>query len=212
MLREGWNSESNRRRLDMILVVQPCWLHCGLTQSFKAFCWSKAEWHRHVWLALHPAVHTSSHSYGRIIKGCTWHHVIIKGVLCWILLVFFVFCWRNQKHQSDYFELCLNIVFFLSWLHLGLHELDAINDQEVKDFRSKMFRLSEEKMQRVQMMTCTEWLQACFSPQLETSAFTTITDGLNDRLAELKVIIHFDQSQVRVYCLMPHYWECQRCM
>uniref|UniRef100_A0A8D0AIM5 phosphatidylinositol-4,5-bisphosphate 3-kinase n=1 Tax=Sander lucioperca TaxID=283035 RepID=A0A8D0AIM5_SANLU len=60
----------------------------------------------------------------------------------------------------------------------GLHELDAINDQEVKDFRSKMFRLSEERMQQVQMMTCTEWLQACFSPQLEPLAGTAITDGL----------------------------------
>ncbi|XP_034403803.1 phosphatidylinositol 4,5-bisphosphate 3-kinase catalytic subunit beta isoform isoform X1 [Cyclopterus lumpus] len=77
----------------------------------------------------------------------------------------------------------------------GLHELDAINDQEVKDFRSKMFRLSEERMQQVQMMTCTEWLQACFSPQLEPPAGTAITDGLNDRPADLKIIIHFDQSQ-----------------
>ncbi|GLD52844.1 phosphatidylinositol 4,5-bisphosphate 3-kinase catalytic subunit beta isoform [Lates japonicus] len=77
----------------------------------------------------------------------------------------------------------------------GLHELDAINDQEVKDFRSKMFRISEERMQRVQMMTCAEWLQACFSPQLEPAAGTAITDGVNDRLADLKVTIHFDQSQ-----------------
>lgn len=53
-------------------------------------------------------------------------------------------------------------------------------------------------MQRVQMMTCTEWLQACFSPHLEPAAAMAITDGLNDRLADLKVIIHFDQSQVRV--------------
>lgn len=82
---------------------------------------------------------------------------------------------------------------------LGLHELDAINDQEVKDFRSKMFRLSEERMQKVHMMTCAEWLQACFSPQLEPAAVTAITDGHNDRVADLKVIIHFDQSQVRVY-------------
>uniref|UniRef100_A0AAQ4RTW9 Phosphatidylinositol-4,5-bisphosphate 3-kinase catalytic subunit beta n=1 Tax=Gasterosteus aculeatus aculeatus TaxID=481459 RepID=A0AAQ4RTW9_GASAC len=79
----------------------------------------------------------------------------------------------------------------------GLHELDAINDQEVKDFRSKMFRLSEERMQKVQMMTCTEWLQACFSPQLEPPAGPAAPEGLNDRPADLKVIIHFDQSQVR---------------
>ncbi|XP_030008526.1 phosphatidylinositol 4,5-bisphosphate 3-kinase catalytic subunit beta isoform [Sphaeramia orbicularis] len=77
----------------------------------------------------------------------------------------------------------------------GLHELDAINDQEVKDFRSKMFRMSEERMQRVQMMTWMEWLQACFSPQLETSGGATITDGVAERPADLKVIIHFDQSQ-----------------
>uniref|UniRef100_A0AAQ4RLW4 phosphatidylinositol-4,5-bisphosphate 3-kinase n=1 Tax=Gasterosteus aculeatus aculeatus TaxID=481459 RepID=A0AAQ4RLW4_GASAC len=77
----------------------------------------------------------------------------------------------------------------------GLHELDAINDQEVKDFRSKMFRLSEERMQKVQMMTCTEWLQACFSPQLEPPAGPAAPEGLNDRPADLKVIIHFDQSQ-----------------
>uniref|UniRef100_A0A3B4U6T9 Phosphatidylinositol 4,5-bisphosphate 3-kinase catalytic subunit beta isoform n=1 Tax=Seriola dumerili TaxID=41447 RepID=A0A3B4U6T9_SERDU len=77
----------------------------------------------------------------------------------------------------------------------GLHELDAINDQEVKDFRSKMFRVTEEKMQRVQKMTFAEWLQACFSPQLEPAAGTAITDGVNDRSPDLKVTIHFDQSQ-----------------
>lgn len=81
-------------------------------------------------------------------------------------------------------------------LHPGLHELDAINDQEVKDFRSKMCRISEDRMQRVQMMTCTQWLQACFSPQLEPSAGSAAGDGLGERLADLKVIIHFDQSQV----------------
>ncbi|KAI4893118.1 hypothetical protein NFI96_020627 [Prochilodus magdalenae] len=47
----------------------------------------------------------------------------------------------------------------------GLHELDALQDQEVKDFRTKMQRISEEKMQCVQMMSWGEWLQSCFSPQ-----------------------------------------------
>ena len=84
------------------------------------------------------------------------------------------------------------------YVPLGLHELDAMNDQEVKDFRSKMLRISEERMQRVQMMTFTEWLQTCFSPQLESSAGTVITDGVDDWPADLKVTIHFDQSQVRV--------------
>ncbi|XP_068601187.1 phosphatidylinositol 4,5-bisphosphate 3-kinase catalytic subunit beta isoform [Brachionichthys hirsutus] len=88
----------------------------------------------------------------------------------------------------------------------GLHELDAINDQEVKDFRSKMFRLSEDRMLKVQMMTCTEWLQACFSPQLEPTAEASITNGLSDRTPDLEVNIHFEQVQdpvslkVQSYC------------
>lgn len=102
---------------------------------------------------------------------------------------------RVFSSNSAFNQTCNDVLAFLP---LGLHELDAINDQEVKDFRSKMFRMSEERMQRVQMMTYTEWLQACFSPQLEPTAGTAITDGLNDRPADLKVIIHFDQSQVRV--------------
>uniref|UniRef100_A0A4W6CEX6 phosphatidylinositol-4,5-bisphosphate 3-kinase n=1 Tax=Lates calcarifer TaxID=8187 RepID=A0A4W6CEX6_LATCA len=101
----------------------------------------------------------------------------------------------------------------------GLHELDAINDQEVKDFRSKMFRISEERMQRVQMMTCAEWLQACFSPQLEPTAGTAITDGVNDRLlvmfivsrchVMLFVLLTADPRKstwldIRMTCLTPH--------
>ncbi|XP_056138942.1 phosphatidylinositol 4,5-bisphosphate 3-kinase catalytic subunit beta isoform isoform X2 [Lampris incognitus] len=77
----------------------------------------------------------------------------------------------------------------------GLHELDALQDQEVKDFRSKMFRISEERMQHVQMMTWTEWVQACFSPQLQSTTGVTITDKPNEQPADIKVIIHFDQSQ-----------------
>ncbi|KAM9318223.1 phosphatidylinositol 4,5-bisphosphate 3-kinase catalytic subunit beta isoform 2-T2 [Pholidichthys leucotaenia] len=77
----------------------------------------------------------------------------------------------------------------------GLHELDALNDQEVKDFRSKMFRLSEKRMQELQMMTRSEWLQTCFSPHLESEAEISIIDGVIDHPADLKVIIHFDQSQ-----------------
>ncbi|KAJ8256327.1 hypothetical protein COCON_G00184790 [Conger conger] len=75
----------------------------------------------------------------------------------------------------------------------GLHELDALQDQEVKDFRSKMFRISEEKMHRVQMMSWTEWMRSCFAPQLEASG----AEGLQDRLYEgtLKVTMHLDQSQ-----------------
>uniref|UniRef100_A0A8C6UV34 Phosphatidylinositol 4,5-bisphosphate 3-kinase catalytic subunit beta isoform n=1 Tax=Neogobius melanostomus TaxID=47308 RepID=A0A8C6UV34_9GOBI len=77
----------------------------------------------------------------------------------------------------------------------GLHELDAINDQEVKDFRGKTLRQSEEKMQKVQMMSCTEWLQASFSQQLEPGPGPDQINGVSDRSTDLKVTIHFDQSQ-----------------
>uniref|UniRef100_A0A669C0M6 phosphatidylinositol-4,5-bisphosphate 3-kinase n=1 Tax=Oreochromis niloticus TaxID=8128 RepID=A0A669C0M6_ORENI len=93
----------------------------------------------------------------------------------------------------------------------GLHELDALNDQEVKDFRCKMFRISEERMQQIQMMTFSEWVQACYSPQLEPAAVTAITAGVNDAPADLKVIIHFDQSQVRV-CNAGRYSYIRSCL
>lgn len=76
----------------------------------------------------------------------------------------------------------------------GLHELDALQDQEVKDFRGKMLRVSEERMQRYHTMTWSEWLQGCFSPQMETtsSAAASITYNPDEYL---KITIHFDQSQ-----------------
>uniref|UniRef100_A0A8C6UQN4 phosphatidylinositol-4,5-bisphosphate 3-kinase n=1 Tax=Neogobius melanostomus TaxID=47308 RepID=A0A8C6UQN4_9GOBI len=85
----------------------------------------------------------------------------------------------------------------------GLHELDAINDQEVKDFRGKTLRQSEEKMQKVQMMSCTEWLQASFSQQLEPGPGPDQINGVSDRSTDLKVTIHFDQSQVPLSCTPP---------
>ncbi|XP_016887681.1 phosphatidylinositol 4,5-bisphosphate 3-kinase catalytic subunit beta isoform isoform X2 [Cynoglossus semilaevis] len=84
----------------------------------------------------------------------------------------------------------------------GLHELDAINDQEVKDFRNKIVRLSEERMQRVCLMTCTEWLQACFSPQLDPGSTTAVTDEVSEQ-SDLKVIIHFEQSQDSTILKVP---------
>ncbi|KAG7237168.1 hypothetical protein INR49_032664 [Caranx melampygus] len=108
---------------------------------------------------------------------------------------------QQQQEEEAAFRRCIElwVVSVLealrAWHANSLHELDGINDQEVKDFRSKMFRISEEKMQRVQKMSFTEWLQSCFSPQLESAGGTHITDGVNDRSADLKVTIHFDQSQ-----------------
>lgn len=63
----------------------------------------------------------------------------------------------------------------------------------MKDFRSKMQRISEEKMQSVQMMSWAEWLQSCFSPQIEVAP----VDGLCDRNEGfIKITMHFNQSQV----------------
>lgn len=60
----------------------------------------------------------------------------------------------------------------------------------MKDFRAKMLRVSEERMQHYHTMTWSEWLQGCFSPQMET----TTTDYSAEEY--LKITIHFDQSQV----------------
>ncbi|XP_037386743.1 phosphatidylinositol 4,5-bisphosphate 3-kinase catalytic subunit beta isoform isoform X6 [Pygocentrus nattereri] len=72
----------------------------------------------------------------------------------------------------------------------GLHELDALQDQEVKDFRIKMQRISEEKMQRVQTMSWGEWLHSCFPPQIEAGPFE---DDRNE--GDIKITMHYNQSQ-----------------
>lgn len=107
--------------------------------------------------------------------------VLLNDILMLFLLHVMLYYWNEHDPSSTL---------------PGLHELSAINDQEVKDFRSKMARISEERMKKIEIMTYTEWLQASYSPQLELTADTTIME-CNDRPADLKVIIHFDQSQVR---------------
>lgn len=78
--------------------------------------------------------------------------------------------------------------------------MDALQDQEVKDFRSKMKRLSEEKMQQMQMMSWGEWLRSSYSPQLDTGSL----DNLIDRHEGIiKITMHYDQSQV---CVLFSIW------
>uniref|UniRef100_A0A671T135 phosphatidylinositol-4,5-bisphosphate 3-kinase n=1 Tax=Sinocyclocheilus anshuiensis TaxID=1608454 RepID=A0A671T135_9TELE len=72
----------------------------------------------------------------------------------------------------------------------GLHELDALQDQQVKDFRSKMKRISEEKMQRMQLMSCGEWLRSCYSTQLGTGSLENLIDKHEGDTASLKVSLH----------------------
>uniref|UniRef100_A0A8C1EJJ3 phosphatidylinositol-4,5-bisphosphate 3-kinase n=1 Tax=Cyprinus carpio carpio TaxID=630221 RepID=A0A8C1EJJ3_CYPCA len=74
----------------------------------------------------------------------------------------------------------------------GLHELDALQDQQVKDFRSKMKRISEEKMQRMQLMSWGEWLRSCYSTQLETESVENLIDKHE---GVIKITMHYDQSQ-----------------
>uniref|UniRef100_A0A672QRI2 phosphatidylinositol-4,5-bisphosphate 3-kinase n=1 Tax=Sinocyclocheilus grahami TaxID=75366 RepID=A0A672QRI2_SINGR len=75
----------------------------------------------------------------------------------------------------------------------GLHELDALQDQQVKDFRSKMKRISEEKMQRMQLMSWGEWLRSCYSTQLGTGSLENLIDKHE---GVIKITMHYDQSQV----------------
>lgn len=74
----------------------------------------------------------------------------------------------------------------------GLHELDALQDQEVKDFRSKMKRISEERMQHMQLMSWEDWLRSCYSPQLETGSVENLIDKHE---GGIKITMHHGQSQ-----------------
>ncbi|XP_051965613.1 phosphatidylinositol 4,5-bisphosphate 3-kinase catalytic subunit beta isoform-like isoform X1 [Xyrauchen texanus] len=74
----------------------------------------------------------------------------------------------------------------------GLHELDALQEQEVKDFRSKMKRISEEKMQRMQMMSWGEWLRSFNAPQVESRSLVNLIDKHE---GGIKITMHYDQSQ-----------------
>uniref|UniRef100_A0A4W4EWV8 Phosphatidylinositol 4,5-bisphosphate 3-kinase catalytic subunit beta isoform n=1 Tax=Electrophorus electricus TaxID=8005 RepID=A0A4W4EWV8_ELEEL len=87
----------------------------------------------------------------------------------------------------------------------GLHELDALQDQEVKDFRSKMQRISEENMQCVHMMSWGEWLQSCFSPQIEAGPVNGYCDGSE---GEVKIIMHYSESRYRPTCTVNFYQSC----
>uniref|UniRef100_A0A8C1EHR7 phosphatidylinositol-4,5-bisphosphate 3-kinase n=1 Tax=Cyprinus carpio carpio TaxID=630221 RepID=A0A8C1EHR7_CYPCA len=86
----------------------------------------------------------------------------------------------------------------------GLHELDALQDQQVKDFRSKMKRISEEKMQRMQLMSWGEWLRSCYSTQLETESVENLIDKHE---GVIKITMHYDQSQVCSVILALKKWQ-----
>ncbi|RXN00530.1 Phosphatidylinositol 4,5-bisphosphate 3-kinase catalytic subunit beta isoform [Acipenser ruthenus] len=75
----------------------------------------------------------------------------------------------------------------------GLHELDALQDPEVKEFRAKMLRISEEWM---------EWLQCSFCPLLEPSVPDNILDKLHG--GQIVIAVRFDNSQIVSLKVSPH--------
>ncbi|MGH0173011.1 UNVERIFIED_CONTAM: hypothetical protein FKN15_008488 [Acipenser sinensis] len=84
----------------------------------------------------------------------------------------------------------------------GLHELDALQDPEVKEFRTKMLRISEEKMQKLQLLTWMEWLQCSFCPLLEPSVPDSILDKLHG--GQIVIAVRFDNSQIVSLKVSPH--------
>ncbi|XP_053565829.1 phosphatidylinositol 4,5-bisphosphate 3-kinase catalytic subunit beta isoform [Bombina bombina] len=75
----------------------------------------------------------------------------------------------------------------------GLHEFDSLKDTEVKDFRSKMRKISEEKIHSMLGLTWLEWLKCTFPPELEPSVPENIQDKLHS--GNIVVAIHFDSCQ-----------------
>ncbi|CAH2246595.1 phosphatidylinositol 4,5-bisphosphate 3-kinase catalytic subunit beta isoform [Pelobates cultripes] len=75
----------------------------------------------------------------------------------------------------------------------GLQEFDALNDNEVKEFRSKMRKISEDKVQSLLGLTWMEWLKCTFPPELEPCIQENIQDKLYS--GNLVVSIHFDSCQ-----------------
>ncbi|KAG8445461.1 hypothetical protein GDO86_010297 [Hymenochirus boettgeri] len=75
----------------------------------------------------------------------------------------------------------------------GLHEFDSLEDNEVKEFRSKMRKISEEKIQSMIGLTWLEWLKCTFPPELEPPLQENIQGKLYG--GNIVVAIHFDNCQ-----------------
>ncbi|XP_044145172.1 phosphatidylinositol 4,5-bisphosphate 3-kinase catalytic subunit beta isoform isoform X1 [Bufo gargarizans] len=75
----------------------------------------------------------------------------------------------------------------------GLQEFDALQDNEVKEFRSKMRKISEDKIQSMLSLTWLEWLKCTFPPELDPSIQDKVQDKTSGR--NLVVAIHFENCQ-----------------
>lgn len=81
----------------------------------------------------------------------------------------------------------------------GLHEFDALKDPEVNEFRRKMRKFSEEKIQSLVGLSWIDWLKQTYPPEHDPSS----SENLEDKLygGKLIVAVHFENSQVVLYFL-----------
>lgn len=86
------------------------------------------------------------------------------------------------------------LVFFNKKKIPGLHEFDALQDPEIKEFRIKMRQISEEKMQSLMGLSLMNWLKHTYPPELEPA----IQDNFQDKLygGNIVVAVHYENSQV----------------
>lgn len=89
---------------------------------------------------------------------------------------------------------------------LGLHEFDALKDPEVNEFRIKMRKFSEEKIQSLVGLSWIDWLKQTYPPEHEPS----ILENLEDKLygGKLIVAVHFENCQVVKYCFKKYFVIC----
>ncbi|XP_062901982.1 phosphatidylinositol 4,5-bisphosphate 3-kinase catalytic subunit beta isoform [Mobula hypostoma] len=72
----------------------------------------------------------------------------------------------------------------------GLHEFDALTDAEVKEFRCKMRKISEENMLKCRGLSWMDWLQHNFPPDIDATSVNSAEDKLHKE--NFLVVIRFD--------------------
>uniref|UniRef100_A0A452SRA8 phosphatidylinositol-4,5-bisphosphate 3-kinase n=1 Tax=Ursus americanus TaxID=9643 RepID=A0A452SRA8_URSAM len=75
----------------------------------------------------------------------------------------------------------------------GLHEFDALKDPEVNEFRIKMRKFSEEKIQSLVGLSWMDWLKQTYPPEHEPSVLENLEDKLYG--GKLIVAVHFENCQ-----------------
>uniref|UniRef100_G1LF96 Phosphatidylinositol 4,5-bisphosphate 3-kinase catalytic subunit beta isoform n=1 Tax=Ailuropoda melanoleuca TaxID=9646 RepID=G1LF96_AILME len=95
----------------------------------------------------------------------------------------------------------------------GLHEFDALKDPEVNEFRIKMRKFSEEKIQSLVGLSWMDWLKQTYPPEHEPSVLENLEDKLYG--GKLIVAVHFENCQYIRNCVMnrtlPHFMLVECC-